>query len=56
MKIFTMKEQTPKTPKDAFKLAYRLARQPDRYFADNLIINFPLCYMLMALKSLENRK
>lgn len=38
------------TPKQFFKKAYRLARCPDSFLADNLILDFPVHYLVYALK------
>jgi hypothetical protein len=45
-----MKTKKMKTPKEIFKEADRLARQPDRFLADPLKIDFPVHYLILALK------
>jgi hypothetical protein len=37
------------TPKEIWKKAYRLARTPDKFLADDLILDFPVHYFLYAL-------
>lgn len=37
-------------PKSIWKRAHRLARTPDRFLADPLVIDFPIHYLLYALK------
>ena len=42
-----------KTPREIWKKAYRLARNPDSFLADPLTIDFPFHYMLYALKCVD---
>jgi hypothetical protein len=39
------------TPKEYWKRAYRLARQPDIFLADSYTLDFPVHYLLYALKA-----
>ena len=39
-----------KQPRDIWKKAYRLARQPDIFLADSLVLDFPVHYLLYAMK------
>ena len=47
--------------REQFKYAYRLARQPDKYLADDtdgvnrFILKVPLKYFLIAVECLESR-
>lgn len=38
------------TPKQMWKKAWRLARNPDSFLADSLQLDFPVHYLLYALK------
>lgn len=38
-----------KTSRELFKQAYRIARQPDSFLADQLTLDIPVHYLLYAL-------
>lgn len=38
-----------------WRKAYRLARQPDKFLADPMILDFPVRYLLIAIALLDER-
>ena len=43
------------TPREYWKKAYRVARQPDSFLASPMVLDFPVHYLLYAQKCLNWR-